>query len=254
MGIALSATCGFLLFVLLVLTILSSLPLSSSWSGNDVDNSDPSLELPTLAENLPIDNYSVITERPLFNQTRQPTPDGEGEDSEPLIDDSDFELPDIELSGVIITPSLRMVTLKRNDNEQSLVAFEGRPIEADFGTWIVSSIQPRAVTLTSDSGEELQLEMIVHDAQIEPPAPVSEPDEEEGLVAADAADQPTEVEPLSRAEEIRQRIAERREELRREADLEEQSETKAEKPDYKSAIQSMIGRNRQEKANNEDEK
>ena len=69
-GIVLSAACGFLLFVLLVLTILSSLPLSSFSPGNDAGNSDPGLDLPTLAENLPIDSYSVITERPLFNQTR----------------------------------------------------------------------------------------------------------------------------------------------------------------------------------------
>ena len=250
-GIVLGALCGLLLCAWLVLAILSSLPLSPPPADDAAGAPDPGLELPTLAENLPMDTYNVITARPLFNETRLPVLDDGADDLDQAGELEDGEKPDVELAGVIITPSLRMVTLKRKDNKQSLVAFEGRPIEADFGSWHVSRVLPRGATLTSASGEELQLEMKVHDAKIEPPAPaVTKPPAkaENAATAQDAA-----AEPLSRAEEIRQRIAERRGELRREAEQADESGAQAEQPSYQQAIQSMIGRKRQPESDNKDE-
>jgi hypothetical protein len=254
LGLALGATCGLLLLAWLVLAILASMPPSLAPAGNAGEAQDPGLNLPTLAENLPLDNYSVISERPLFNETRLPMLD-DALDNEnlPPEPEEEPELPEVELAGVVITPSLRMATLKRKDNALSLVAFEGRPIEADFGSWQVSRILPRTVTLSSASGGELQLEMKVHDAKIEPPVkPVNK-----GQAVADGVsggESPeNETEPLSRAEEIRQRIAERREELRREAEQADSSATKDEPPDYQDVIQSMIGRNRGQKSGNENE-
>ncbi len=55
---------------------------------------------------------------------------------------------------------------------------------------------------------------------------------------------------MSRAEEIRQRIAERREELRRAAEENEQVD-QAEQMSYQQAIQAMVGRKRPEKSKNE---
>ncbi len=258
LGMALGALCGLLLLVLLVLTILSSLPLSVAPADNAAGATDKGLDLPTLAGNPPLDSYNVITQRPLFNETRLPILDEVVEDDEPPPEnESDREVPQFELAGVIITPSLRMVTLKRTDKgkEQSLVAFEGKPIEADIGSWQVSSILPRAATLTSAGGQELQLEMKVHDAKIEPPPPVRPAAKEQtnGENASAAAAEDTAVEPLSRADEIRQRIAERREELRRDAEQSQQPEEKPRSPSYQQAIQSMIGRNRKPKSGNEDQ-
>lgn len=247
LGLALGALCGLLLCAWLVLVMLSSLPLSPPPADDAAGTPDPGLELPTLAENPPLDAYNAITARPLFNETRLPVLGDVADDLELAGGvEEDGEKPDVELAGVIITPSVRMVTLKRKDNKQSLVAFEGRPIEADFGGWHVSRVLPRAATLTSASGEELLLEMKVHDAKIEPPAPV--------VAKPPAAAEPgAAAEPLSRAEEIRQRIAERREELRRDAEQAGQAGAQAEQPGYQQAIQSMIGRNRQQKGDNKDE-
>lgn len=252
LGLALGAVCGLLLCAWLVLAILSSLPLPPPAADDAAGAPDPGLELPTLAENLPMDTYNVITARPLFNDTRLPVLDDVAEVPEQAGGPAeDGAKPDVELAGVIITPSLRMVTLKRKDNKQSLVAFEGRPIEADFGGWQVSRVGPRAATLTSASGEELLLEMKVHAAKIEPPAPVVA---KNPATAENAAVEPgAAAEPLSRAEEIRQRIAERREELRRDAEQADQAGAPAEQPSYQQAIQSMIGRNRQQKGDNKDE-
>lgn len=254
LGVALGVFCGLLLLAWLVLAILASMTPSLEPPENSAEAEDAGLDLPTLAENLPLDNYSVISERPLFNETRLPILDDVLDDgnlsAEP---EEEPELPEVELAGVVITPSLRMATLKRKDNALSLVAFEGRPIEADFGSWQVSRILPRTVTLTSAGGGELQLEMKVHDAKIEPPVkPVAK-----GKTAADSVSggEPpeNETEPLSRAEEIRQRIAERREELRREAEQAGSSETKDEPANYEDVIQSMIGRKREQKSGNENE-
>jgi len=256
-GIGLSALCGFFLVALLVITVMSSLPVSTSFGEGDdgVDNSV--LELPTLAENQPLDTYSVIIERPLFNENRQPSIDMDGlAEDVPLELDENAGKPDVELSGVVITPTLRIAMLKRKEDDTSLVAFEGMPIEADFGNWQVSKVQARKATLTSLSGEELHLEMKVHDAKIDEPKPPPAPKpaaNEPGTDAAANAVANAEGEPLSRAEEIRQRIAERREELRREAEEAGVEVDPNSTNSYQDAIQSMMSRGRREKTNNENE-
>jgi hypothetical protein len=258
-GLVLSCVSGFFLFLLLLMTILASLPLSTGPAGDEADAAGAEVELPVLAENQPIDSYKVIVERPLFNQSRQPIIEEvlDEDDESAAGEEADFELPAVELMGVVITPTSRMVTLRRSDHEKSLVAYEGRPIEADFGSWKVSSINERTATLTDDDGKELHLEMKVHDASIEEPAPIQSPEEsgEPGEAELAAVRQEgAEGEPLSRADEIRQRIAERREELKREAGENQQAEAGTKQPTYQEAIQSLIGRNRQQKADAENEK
>jgi len=253
-GVVLSALCGALLLVLLLLTVVSSLPLSPAVVMSEAGENDPGLDLPKLAEKQPIDTYSVITRRPLFAENRQPGADADGANGDALLADEPVDAPEVELSGVVLTPTLRMVTLKRKDNEQSLVAFEGKPIEADFGSWQVSTIHARAATLTSGAGEELQLEMQVHDEAIAAPAvPKKAKAEEETAADGETTQEQGDAEPLSRAEEIRQRIAERREELRREAEQQGQGEEQPDPETYQNAIQSMIGSKRRGTSDNENE-
>jgi hypothetical protein len=268
LGMALSALCGLLLFALLVLTLLASLPAPTVAIPASQGEGE-GLQLPVLAQNLPVASYAIITERPLFNENRQPAPHDGDSNGEPVPLDEPSGAPEVELSGVVITPTLRLVTLKRTNDAKSLVAFEGKPLEADFGSWQVSSIQARAATLTSGSGEELQLELKVHDAKIEEPIQPVKANKKEAQAGGQspAAGENSEAEPLSRAEEIRQRIAERREELRRDAELEgqagkkpnesvdqpaDQDGDKADQENYQQAIQGLMGRNRGKKTNNDD--
>lgn len=253
-GIGLAALTGVLLLAMLVLGVVSLLPVDrGSGSSADTEGEDV-LALPELEESPPVDEFYVITERPLFNQSRQPelvTADPEDDLPPP---DEDVERPDVVLSGVVITPSLRMAMLRQKDGDRSLVAFEGRPIEGEFGSWQVSRVDAREVVLTSGSGEELALQLKVHDEQIEPPARPPPRTEPEPQVAEDAADeQPVEGERLSRAEEIRRRIAERREELRQQAEAEEQAGEESATPNYTETIRSMIGRNRRSDGDNQEE-
>lgn len=251
----LAALCGLMLLMLLVLGLLALVPLDTGSAGDRADDGDPALALPQLAHSPPIDHYEVIIQRPLFNETRQPVM-VEDVAVDPLADaleDVNDAAPEVTLSGVVITPSLRMVTLRRKGSPEALVAFEGRPIEGEFSSWQVSRIDARKVTLTSGRGEELQLELQVHDQAIQQPERPA-PRVEEKTTTAVAEPAPGEsAEPLSRAEEIRQRIAERREELRRQAAEEDQAGEAAAPPSYQDAIQAMMNRGRRATPKNENE-
>jgi hypothetical protein len=252
-GRALATIAGVLVVVALLLGVVWSLPPSGS--GGDGEDADEALmpDVPQLPESEPIERYAVVTERPVFNESRQPELEmdlaGDGDETP----EAEVDAPEVELAGVIITPSLRMVTLRQKEAGESLVAFEGQPLQGDYGTWHVSRIAPREITLASGAGEELQLKLEVHNAKIAPPPkpkPV-EPPAEPQTADADPGDG-ADAEPLSRAEEIRQRIQERREELRRAAE-EEAEGGQEQAADYRSAIQSMIN-GRKDRSKNDDER
>ena len=248
-GIALASACGGLLVIALLLAVIWALPASSSSMGPEDENTMSGLQLPELAVSEAIDKYAVITERPVFNNTRLPViepdlDDGLGEE----LPEEDLDAPDLQLTGIVITPSIRMATLtQKNKGEReplSLVAFEGKPLEGNFGSWQISAIGQREVTLSSGGGEVLQLKLEVHGVAIAQPPKPERGSEQQGK---NGQAQQGEDQPLSRAEEIRQRIAERREELRRAAEENEQ----VEKPSYQQAIQAMMGRKSQEQSSNE---
>ena len=251
-GIALASACGGLLVIALLLAVIWALPASSSSSGPDGEYTESGLQLPELAVSEAIDKYAVITEHPVFNDTRLPVIEldlDDGLDEELL--EEDVDAPDVQLTGIVITPSIRIATLKQKNKgggkQLSLVAFEGKPLEGNYGSWQISSIGQREVTLSSGGGEEIQLKLEVHGVAIaQPPKP--EPrsvQNKQGKNGQEA--RPGEDQPLSRAEEIRQRIAERREELRRAAEENEQ----VEQVSYQQAIQAMMGRKRQGQSNDE---
>ncbi len=253
-GIALASVCLGLLVISLLLAVIWTLPPSSQTVGTENENTAPELDLPELAASETIDKYAVITERPLFRSSRLPAIESDLDDG--LGDEllaEEVDAPDVQLTGVIITPSIRMATLRlkqgKTAGQSSLVAFEGRPLEGNFGSWQISRIDHREVTLSSGDGKEVQLKLEVHGVAIAaPPKPdptASEDRQARVRRAGQGVDQP-----LSRAEEIRQRIAERREELRRAAEENEQDEKEA-KMSYQQAIQAMMGKKRQEKSKNE---
>jgi hypothetical protein len=253
-GVVLASGCGVLLLLGLALTFLWSLPPSGSATGGADDGLQPRLEIPELSDAQPLEAFAVLTERPVFNDTRQPVISGaEGEeDEDEELEEEEVDAPEVELAGVVITPSIRMVTLRRKDNPLSLVAFEGQPLEGDYGSWQVSRIQERQVTLTSDAGENLELKLEVHMGTIAPPPKlVAGADDQDETDSEPGKTEDGEAAPLTRAEEIRQRIAERREELRRAAEEKEQEE--AETMDYSTAIKSMIGRRNRSRDSEDDQ-
>lgn len=229
-----------LLAVLLLLAVIWALPPSGAAGGDSDGNRGMNSEVPQLKTEGPIENYAVITDRPIFNESRQPIigigPDDENEDEE-LAGEEDVDAPDVVLAGVVITPELRVATLRLKDSPESLLAFEGQPLEGNFGSWHISRIEPRQAILESGEGKQVRLELQIHDAMMDAP-PEPEPAAPAGDKAQNAAE---DGQPMTRAEEIRQRIAERREELKRAA--EEGGEEPAQRPpqvNYRQAIQAMM--------------
>lgn len=248
-GLALASICGALLVVCLGLVVVWALPPSAGPGAGDPGEGDISADITSLQSARPLEDFAAVSERPVFNEDRRPAPvlAEEGLDEGPP-EEEFIGAPDVELAGIIITPSLKMATLRTKEKPRSLVAFEGKPLEGDFGTWQVSRIDERKVTLASAEGEELQLELQVHDAMIAAPPEAARPAAKPGAQAAQeeaetqGEDPEVSDEPMTRAEQIRQRIEERREELRRAA--EERDAAQAE--NYRDAIQSMIQRSRQQ--------
>ena len=98
------------------------------------------------------------------------------------------------------------------------MAHQGQALVGDYVGWKVGTVKARAVVLVSNDGQQLELELQVHDTPIkEPPKPVAVaavPPAAAAAAGQDASAVGEDGQPLSRAEQIRQRIAERREELR----------------------------------------
>ena len=263
-GLALAGIAGFLLLLALGMSILWNLPVTAeiTEAGKpDSGNVDAVIAAHDVAA---MSELEIINQKPVFNESRLPVLS--------LVEDSDDiedttvaikDAPDVRLTGVIITPSMKIASLTPSDtNIESVMAHEGDALTGEFVGWQVSSVNARTVVLESRDGQKLELDLQVHDVTIkEPPKPVAEAEpatsESEAPVDEDG-------QPLSRADQIRQRIAERREELRREqeeqqgqagtqGDAQSNRTTKATKPpDYQSAIRAMM-RNKSNEKSSDDE-
>lgn len=253
-GKVLASICGGLMVLLVLLGVAWMLPPAGSDAGDGGSGDGMESDVPQIKPGEPIESYVVITDRPVFNESRQPiigAAEG-GEDEDELDGVEDVDAPDVELAGVVITPELRVATLRLKDSPESLMALEGQPLEGDFGSWRISRIEARSAILESGAGEQVRLDLQIHDAMIDqPPEPKTKPEtraSKDGAAQDAAADDA----PMSRAEEIRQRIAERREELRRAAEENEAPANPEPQMDYRKAIQNMIsGRKDQEQNEND---
>lgn len=264
LGMVLLGTIGAFLLVSLSLVIVRAIPVSTE-IGEVAEDDDGVATSTTVAQKAgPLSEYQVINERPVFNVTRLPIV-GEDDGDVSVEDDAIAvkDAPEVKLTGVIITPGVRIASLKPIEgNLENVMAKEGEALTGEYVGWQVSTISPRNVVLESRDGQKLELELQVHDVKIEEPPkpkPQKTAQKEGGQEEAVGEDG----QPLSRAEQIRQRIAERREELRREQEEQqyeaenrtqgnERAQTR--KPqDYQSAIRAMIRNEPKDKSSNDNE-
>lgn len=263
MGVGLAATGGVLLLVVTALAVVWSRPVSSVGDASDatVNASAPNRALEN--DLGPLSAYRIVTERPVFDESRRPAVtlaedslDASSEDQAGIAD-----APNVKLTGVVLTPEYKMATLKPESGGETLIAHEGVPLEGEYQGWIVSDIKPRHVVLASLDGESMELDLQVNQRKIaEPPKPEPAPEVAAAATTNGAAAEQGQGEaekPLTRAEEIRQRIAERREELRRQAAENEangESTGANQRSQYQSAIRNMIKRkNTDENDNDQDD-
>lgn len=277
-GRALLYICGALLLVIIIMAIIWSLPVSVDTAGLDAGE-DEATEMVLVARDIAsMNELQVINQKPLFNENRLPEITGADGDGG-IIEDTTVTVtgaPDVKLTGVIITPDMKIATLTpASSDTDSVMAHEGESLIGEYVGWKVGEVNPRAVVLISNDGQQLKLELQVHDTAIkEPPKPVAPAAVAQQAAAQDVAGNTTpgqvappvgeDGQPLSRAEQIRQRIAERREELRLEQEARaSNTQTQANRSQrggaaeksgqtssaYQDAIRKMMNRNKDNDSN-----
>jgi len=253
-GMVLASIAGVFLVLALGMAIVWTLPVAveiDEIETGEKDGVDTVVAAPRVSD---MHELKVINEKPVFSESRLPViaeviDDEESEDMED-VSIAVKDAPDVKLTGIIITPDMKIVTLTPSQGGlESVMAYEGEPLIGEYVGWHVGQVNSRTVVLESTDGQQLELELQVHDTTIEePPKPVM-------ATAAAATATPAQAEagqgaqvtgedeqPLSRAEQIRQRIAERREELRLEQQqaAEEQKAVRAAGVSaYQAAIRGM---------------
>jgi len=266
LGVALLATSGVLAALALVMSVIWTLPEAEIVAESPPQKTGSAGTAVVAHQVASINELQVINERPVFNESRLPEVEQEDDDEEPP-EDAVVEVkdaPDVRLTGVIITPTMKIASLTPADKDlEGVMVHEGQILEGEFVGWHISKVNPRNVVLESSDGQKLDLDLQVHDAAIkQPPKPVAP------VAAAQAASTQREQavgedgedgQPLSRAEQIRMRIAERREELRREQEIQQAKQglsaqsqalgsgtNQAANPqNYQNAIRAMMSRNKE---------
>jgi len=183
-------------------------------------------ENPSLAE---LSEYERIVERPVFFADRSlpvievAGMEEEAEEPEPL---PEVEIPELEatVAGIIITPEVRLAMVTDRSSNETLVLREGMTMSGEKSAWKVASIRARGVQFETEDGQTEDLALEVETDALQPgarPRP-AEARTAAAPEAAESAEAPAENESQqeaarARAEEIRRRVAERRAQLRAEA-------------------------------------
>lgn len=263
-GVVLVGISGFLVLLALVMSVVWTMPVkvdeevsqaaAAKAQAADVEARVQAHDLQALKA------YSVINERPVFDESRQPElVAAEGDDASP--EDESIavrDAPKVRLTGVIITPALRMASLTPlKTGEKSVRAQEGESLVGDYVGWQLTVVKPRSVVLESADGQSLTLELEVNDQKIkEPPEPTRANNNAQHGGNQAAAASGEDDEKLSRAEQIRQRIAERREELRRQQEEQQAQQANSKNGSttkYQEAVRAMMRNNSGNKSSEDDE-
>jgi len=261
-GMVLASVCGIFVLLALVMAVVWNLPVSVDTAGVESETADGGQVSLAAHEIGSITEFQVINEKPVFNESRQPVTDeivdeDQVEDMTLIVRDA----PDVKLTGVVITPSARLASLTpANQKIEAVMAREGDSLTGEFVGWRLATVHPRGVVLESRDGRSLELELQVHDAKIAEPPKVEAAPPLDPALTGQGEEPANDEEPMSRAEQIRQRIAERREELRREQEEQAQAEDQvdtasqpARPPSYQSAIRSLMNNKSKDQDSNDKE-
>jgi general secretion pathway protein N len=100
-------------------------------------------------------HYAAIWQRPLFNADRRPAPTAMAGDA------SDVTLGDLVLTGIIITPTLRMALLHNRQTGEDSSVTQGASVAG--GRWTLQTLAPRSATFDGEGGRTvLPLQVATH--------------------------------------------------------------------------------------------
>ncbi|HET6431349.1 hypothetical protein [Dyella sp.] len=94
----------------------------------------------------PLEQFALVWQKPLFSPDRRPS----------AVADAQGAVGDLALTGVIITPGLRMVLAHDKSNNRDLQIVEGK--STPDGRWTLVEVHPRAAVFDAPDGRiELKL-------------------------------------------------------------------------------------------------
>jgi general secretion pathway protein N len=99
----------------------------------------------------PLQHYAEVWQRPLFNVDRRPQPESGG-------DDADVTLGDLQLTGIILTPDLRMALLRDRNSGREVRVREGGQLPS--GGWTLQALKPRSAVFAGN-GQRTELPLTV---------------------------------------------------------------------------------------------
>ncbi|MDN5923920.1 MAG: hypothetical protein L0H70_02845, partial [Xanthomonadales bacterium] len=93
------------------------------------------------------DAFAEITERPLFSMDRKPVAADEAQDPNAAPAPPPVPLQ-VTLTGVIITPDIKLAMLHDKTTNKSVSLREGMPLGGNQAGWTLVKIEPRKVTFS----------------------------------------------------------------------------------------------------------
>ncbi len=166
-----------------------------------------------------------ITQTPLFREDRQPyvpplVVENNPEDNQDVIEVKPLKA---QVTSIIITNNNRYVMIQDQLTNERLTLKEGMPLDGEQGMWVVQNIDKRKVTFAAEGQEPVELELEVFSGALNKGArnqsqnnrqqatqEIKQADNNENKLTPEQLRQ-------KKAEEIRQKIAERRAEMRAKA-------------------------------------
>jgi general secretion pathway protein N len=139
-----------LLLGLLFLLFLAGIGRGVHWAAPRKPTPLPAQHAATLPPPVPLEHFAPVWQQPLFNPDRKPVAHAAS---------GGGQLGDMQLTGIILTPTLRMALLhnkREGDKGQELRVKEGAGLPD--GSWTLVEVRPRSAVFDSTSGRvELQL-------------------------------------------------------------------------------------------------
>lgn len=224
---------GALVLVALVLVVLFG-RVNVERIAADGETTVPRVEVAVAESSLdPFDEYGEIIRRPVFFSDRRlpvievAAVDGEPElEPEPIEEVEEDPIPELKaaVAGIIITPETRMAMINDQEANRTLVMREGMSLEGEQAGWRVDRIDSRQVNFVSADGQRAGLELKVNTRGLTAPSiqrrtrASESPVTDDEVLADEDGRAELDEDARTRAEEIRRRVAERRAELRAEAE------------------------------------
>lgn len=172
--------------------------------------------------------FAEIQQRPIFNEDRKPTPP-----AAPEVAKTDMPaVPlNVTLTGIILTPNVRLAMVQDNAKNESVSLRLGMPLPGDQQVWTLSEIKNRSAVFKNASDETAEVELQVAEVKaVAPPAsrlPTPPPQQPTAASPPPGGAPPppppvananVPAQPADRAAELQRRIEERRREMREQAE------------------------------------